>query len=118
MESLNRIINYLIYLIEAFEIETTYICFTELLFYNELISTCFMNVDRQHWIFLTCKSVRTGKFSVLAQNLSKPQNPRQFHLLVAKKNKSIKLKRERIILQVKLNQVNNSDYVLTNLLIK
>ena len=36
-----------------------------------------MIIDKQHRIFLTCKSVRAGKLSALAKKLSKPRIPRQ-----------------------------------------
>ena len=94
---LDRRTNCLFYLIEANEFGTAYIL-PSYYFATENISACFMNIDRKYWIFLICKPVKTSKLSALAQKLSKPQNPRQFHLLVVKKNKSIKLKRERIIL--------------------
>ena len=90
------------YLIKAFEIENKQLIYVFLPSYlncNEHISACFMNIGRQHWIFLTCESVKTGKLSALSKKLSKPQNPRQFHLLVTRKKKQIiKLKRKIIIL--------------------
>ena len=72
-----------------------------------------MIIDKQHQIFLTCKSVRAGKLFALAQKLSKPRIPRQFHLVVAKKNKSLNWK--RIILKDKHNQVDNLDNEIINI---
>ena len=63
-------------------------------------------INRRYSIIHTYKPMRTSKLSTLAQKLSKPQNPRQFHLLVAKYNSSAT---ERgIIAQVKPNLVLNS----------
>ena len=57
---------------KAFELNRIYILLLSYYIRNEHISVCVMIIDKQHQIFLTCKSVRVGKLSALAQ---KPVSP-------------------------------------------